>query len=229
MTNKPTHYLIDSGNTYFKVATVNKNEILEIEKFSFPEELSLNNTLPGLFCSVNKSNPFDNLVDINDVKEQINFATDYGKSLGIDRQVLIYDILRESNVQDTVILDAGSFITLDFINHKKHSGGYIFQGLDNFLKVYDTNGKNLPSISINSALETSQKEGLPTNTNEAITMSFKVYIESILNLIPKDMKVIVTGGNAEVFFKLIKNDQALLRKNFLFEALNNIYLNVVNQ
>ena len=64
----------------------------------------------------------------------IDFKT-YYIGLGVDRAVACYF------EENAVIIDAGSAITVDIIEDKKHIGGFIFLSIKNFVLVFPISHK----------------------------------------------------------------------------------------
>lgn len=228
MTLKKSHYIIDSGNTFLKVASFNNDKLINVERFSNVDEVSIDEKLPGIFCSVNHENLFSNLINLRDINEKLTYPTHYEQSIGIDRKVLVYDLLKLRQISDAIIIDAGSFITIDFITNSTHMGGFIFPGLKNFLETYHIKGKKLPSLSVQSAVKPIDHKSFPQNTHEAISMAFKYYIMSIINLIEGQKNIYITGGDAKEIMGFINSSEVIHEENFLLEALNRIYTNLSN-
>lgn len=226
MTLKKTHYIIDSGNTFLKVASFNDSKLINVERFSNVDEVSIDEKLPGIFCSVNHENLFSNLINLRDIKDKLNYPTHYEHSIGIDRRVLVYDLLKIRQISDAVIIDAGSFITIDFITNSTHMGGFIFPGLKNFLETYHVKGKKLPSLSVQSAIKPINHKTFPENTHEAISMAFTHYITSMMNLIEGQKNIYITGGDAKEIIGFINSSEVIHEENFLLEALNRIYISL---
>ena len=133
---KEIHFIIDSGNTFTKVAQFHGDKLLELTSLPANKSLDLPKEAKGLFCSVNRDEPINShLINLSSIKEKIKISTNYENSIGIDRQVLIYDLQKKGSSKFSVIIDAGSFITVDFTKDNLHLGGYIFPGVKNFLNI----------------------------------------------------------------------------------------------
>jgi type III pantothenate kinase len=125
----------------------------------------------------------------------------YAETLGDDRLFSAYYVFQKlKNDKDLIlVIDAGTFITMDFVGPKGFLGGYIFPGIKTFLKSYST-GALLPVMS-----ETANDfQHLPHSTEEAISGAAHIYLDKILESIIKKAspsKIILTGGGLE----LLKN------------------------
>lgn len=220
-----THYIIDSGNTNLKVSEFSPTgEIKKKYYISSLDDLNINESSKALFCSVNEilNNEQPNIIDFNTIKNSLDFKTDYSKTLGNDRMALVYGISKLFNDDTFVAVDAGSFITIDIVNDGKHRGGFIYPGLQTFLKSYDLHGKNLPKLE---SIEMATKS-IATNTDEAIAIAASFYIESVKkHILSFEIEnIYLTGGDLELFeIGSAKKDKDLLEK-----ALHSILLENIN-
>ncbi len=125
----------------------------------------------------------------------------YANTLGDDRLICAYDTFKKmSGPSKTLIIDSGTFITMDLLDETGFLGGYIFPGVNLFLASYHK-GSNLKNFEIKK--DFSQIDYLPKTTEEAILGATDIYLVSILeSLIKKNSpnKIVLTGGNC-VFMK----------------------------
>ncbi len=221
----PYHYIIDSGNTRTKIARFNQSKLEDISYKTNSEPLDIPTSAIGLYCSVNRScEEFLNLKNINDHLEQIEIKSDYSHTLGIDRRVLIATTLKEeSHDCSTAIIDAGSFITVDFIKKERHLGGYIYPGIENFLYTYAKNGRNLPKVEHRKV-----GQEIPQNTEEAISFACSNYLNSIASICKNYQRVIITGGDSGKLAEFFDSRNIVVDKNLLLTSLNKLYLNLIN-
>ena len=216
---KEIHFIIDSGNTFTKVAQFHGDKLLELTSLPANKSLDLPKEAKGLFCSVNRDEPINShLINLSSIKEKIKISTNYENSIGIDRQVLIYDLQKKGSSKFSVIIDAGSFITVDFTKDNLHLGGYIFPGVKNFLNIYAQKGKHLPQIEL-----TETTSDYPLSTFEAINMATINYINSIVTLTAKCEKIILTGGDAKRLKPFFEEEKVCIKDNYLIYALNEVY------
>ncbi len=121
----------------------------------------------------------------------------YSETLGDDRLILGYLAFKKIKQKEIVlVIDAGTFITMDIVTENGFQGGYIFPGIKTFLASY-TQGSKLPILT--------QKEfdlkDLPHSTEEAILGAMNCYLESILGSIIKKTspsKIVITGGGLNI-------------------------------
>lgn len=221
-----TLYTIDSGNTNLKVSVFSpEGKITEKFKIKSLEELNLPENSLALFCSVNQELQFKNksLISFNDIKGKLHFPTEYGQSLGNDRLALVYGIQNLKQEENFIAVDAGSFITIDIVKSGIHLGGFIYPGLRTFLKSYNIHGKNLPLIENNIE----RRKGIAKNTQQAIALATRHYLESIRNHILSFNvdQVYLTGGDALE----LNLPKAIYDEDLLAKALHYILKEISSQ
>lgn len=131
----------------------------------------------------------------------------YASTLGDDRLITSFALFSELIIKETILLiDAGTFITMDIVSEKGFLGGYIFPGLRVFLETY---GKGSKLNVLERKKDFNLKDSLPHTTDEAILGAADCYIESVLESTIKKTspsRIVITGGSSE----LIKNKIELL-------------------
>jgi len=175
--------LVDIGNTNFHIYEDGK--IYDIkEPKQFKEKvyyISVNRNKEKDFLSINP-----NAVNL---KNYVEFKSSY-KNLGIDRSMAC------KTIENGVVIDAGSAITIDIMRDGVHKGGIITLGLFAFKEAF---------VKISEVLKIEYKKinfnRLPQNTNEALIYGS---VGSVINLIKKfDGPYYFTGGDGEVLAKFI--------------------------
>ena len=121
----------------------------------------------------------------------------YSPSLGEDRLVSGWKIYREK-MGATVLIDAGTFITIDLIDHRGFQGGYILPGIQTFLNSYSA-GADLP-LPENFHPNAMADHTPPRDTMEALLASCRLYLHSVikqtLSRHSPFTRVCLTGGDA---------------------------------
>ncbi|PAF48486.1 pantothenate kinase [Helicobacter sp. 12S02634-8] len=180
--------LCDIGNTYvhfYDKRKIWKNKPEAIDKKELHADI--------YYISVNPTNE-QKLIAAHknsyNIAKIIDFDTPY-MGLGIDRKAACLGI------DDGVIVDAGSAITIDVMCQGKHQGGYILPGLAGYGHIFEqiSTALKLP-INFATPLDT-----LPLDTQSA--MSFGV-LKSIILCIQdtiKDQKAYFTGGDGKFLSK----------------------------
>lgn len=197
---------IDNGNTNPSVGFFNSNSLVSIVPL---KDYSPNKDDYILMASVGKKislTPHFNLKSKRESHFFFDMPIHYSLSLGEDRLVAAYFLYKNLKKNESLLLiDAGTFTTYDFITEKGFQGGYIFPGIDLFLKTY-TAGANLPLLKKSQLVNNKQNKKIPGHTEEAILDATNIYLHSInAEVIGKTMptKIILTGGNAFFLEKLL--------------------------
>lgn len=148
-------------------------------KDSFLKKIGLPNTLVRKF--------FKN-------KFFLDMPVNYSKTLGDDRLLAAYYLYRLDK-RKKIVIDTGTFTTVDLVDSEGFRGGVILPGLGKIQETYNE-GQNLnaPSpIGMSFSHNT-----LPNNTEEAIQMGAKLtYFSPLIDLIRvnKPDEIFVSGGN----------------------------------
>lgn len=197
--------LCDIGNSYLHFYYNGKVWKVQANKLKRDEEL-----LPLYYISVNREKR-QILLDV--FPEAINLApyltldTTY-KGLGADR------IAACKGVNDGIIVDAGSAITVDVMQNGIHLGGYILPGLATFGRMYRAISSTL-SADLNLAIELN---AFPQNTKDAISYGVLKSIILMIEATAKNKKLYFTGGDGKFlarFFSGAIQDDSLVFKGML--------------
>jgi type III pantothenate kinase len=145
-------------------------------------------------------------------------------TLGYDRlaaAVGANTIFPGSNV---LVIDIGSAITIDFVNHmNEYTGGNISPGMSVRYKALNKYTANLP---LKEPCEDFELFGSDTDSaiingvQNGILFELAGYINR-LNETIKDLKVMITGGDADFFVKKLKNP-IFVDLNLTLKGLNKI-------
>ena len=120
---------------------------------------------------------FDRWIDL---EPYLHINSDY-QGLGADRKALI------AAIEDGVVVDAGSAITVDIVRKKKHMGGFIYPGLKAMQRAYE----NISPVL--RGFDPIQLENLPQTTSQALFYgTIKPLILAIREL---GGPLFVTGGD----------------------------------
>ena len=141
-----------------------------------------------------------------EIKSGNNLKTSY-EGLGIDR------IAACLGMENGVVIDAGSAITVDIVENGKHQGGWIWPGIKAQLKSYTNISKRL-SVSLNNSVDIKK---LPKNTTDAISFAILAPIVYLVNTFAQDRKVVLTGGDAKILSSLFPD--AEVDENIIFKGM----------
>ncbi len=198
--------LYDGGNTNTKIyhdgivssVSSNSNFLLPNQKFYY---INVNRKLKKHFAS----SPYG----IN-LEPCINLKTSY-HGLGIDRKIVC------KAISDGVIVDAGSAITVDIMQHSTHLGGFITLGLHSFEQSFANISDSL-IFNLDNNIDLSL---LPQNTHEALNYAtFQAIILSIKAVLKKDQKIYFCGGDGEILSSFFENSE--YRKNLVFDGMKQV-------
>lgn len=226
--------IIDIGNTLVKYAIFSSDEIVIIYKkndveISFMQELiQKHNVNDVIISSVRDKVDGDfgiktlYLNHLTPLPITINYETP--ETLGNDR---IANVVAASFLypnKNILIIDAGTCITIDFIDqNKEYQGGRISPGIEMRYKSLHKYTSNLPKLTISN---TAQQIGKDTNSSivSGVEKGVVAEIETIIDDFKnenEDLFVIVTGGDTFFFENTLKNS-IFADQNLVLKGLNEI-------
>jgi type III pantothenate kinase len=189
--------LCDIGNTSFHFLNKEntyKKSVKEFDPQTLKEEVFY-------ICVNPQVKPLlERLVNWRDLSAYIDYSQ-YYPSMGIDR------IIACESIEDGIVIDAGSAITVDIVKEGVFSGGYIYPGTEAMQKCYQ---------NISSALEYPfhyelDLDIMPKNSQDAITYGYLKPLQCEVN--SHQMQIYLTGGDAKKMAKIFPDaslDEALL-------------------
>lgn len=201
--------LCDIGNSTISFFYNNSIQKIDIQSDSFP----LFDTKKTIYyISVNeigKQNLLKHYPLSKDLSSHIKLNTQY-IGLGVDRAVLC------SFIQEGVIIDAGSAITVDIMKNSSHLGGYILPGIKAMCKIY-------PNISskLEVDLEFKEYNSIPNNTKDGINYAiFNAIILPLLKTSGLSNNIYITGGDGKMILPYINN--AIYDEALIFKAMKSL-------
>ncbi len=238
--------ILDIGNTYTKIAVFEKNVMLK--KFTTSSDLidtsiyKLQETYLLKNCIISsvtkfKSNflkslkSFDTLLELNQ-KTNVPFQNQYKTptTLGVDRIALASAAASQHPNKNTLVIDAGTCITYDFINtSNKYLGGAISPGISIRYKALHQFTANLPLLEpdnyklIGDDTQSSIHSGVLNGLIHEIDGVISQYNSKYSNL-----TVVLTGGDTNFLAKKLKSS-IFATPNFLLEGLNSILTHNLNE
>lgn len=233
--------IIDIGNTRVKLAVFKANRLLEkiivdkkvfllevkkiislqpkitnaivssVDFFTKDEELELKTMVKLTIATHNLQLPFTN-----------NYATP--KTLGVDRIALITAAAQQYSNSNTLIIDAGTCVTYDFLNNENtYLGGAISPGLTIRYEALHNLTAKLPLLKtkdatflIGNSTENSIHSGVINGLVNEIDGAIQQYRQQYT-----DLTVILTGGDTNFLAKRLKSS-IFANSNFLLEGLNHL-------
>ncbi len=129
----------------------------------------------------------------------------YYETMGVDR------IVACEAIEDGLIIDAGSAITVDLVTSGTFEGGFIYPGLDAMLETYRRISSRL-DYSLNFELDLDK---MPQNSQDAI--SYGILRTLYSEVIRHNKQIYLTGGNAQVLSQLFPD--AIVDELLLFKGM----------
>ncbi len=235
--------IIDIGNSFTKVSLFKNNDVVEhISVLSnesdnvvdYIHRIQKQNNINAAIISsvgtndisfldflkktVNKCIIFDNTTHI-----PIKNLYKTPETLGKDRLAGVVAAHHIFYNQNVLIFDAGTALTVDFINSSgEYKGGNISPGLDMRFKALNSFTKKIPLLKIDNELEVLQGhstyEAVVSGVQNGIIYEINGYILRYKRKF-KDLKIIFTGGDAFFFEKRLKN-KIFAEPNLVMKGLN---------
>ena len=233
--------VIDIGNTRTKFSVFNRGEVLitvPVDEFKTEhidvlknEHPELNKVIlsatkdysPNLKDALQKN--FEQFIEL-DANTPIPIENCYETkdTLGKDRiaaAVAAFDLYPKTNV---LVIDAGTAITYDIINDKQqYLGGNISPGIDMRFKALNQFTGKLPLVhskEYNKLFGTSTEKAILAGVQNGVVFEVDRAIDAFKEFY-NNLKVIITGGNAEFFDKKLKNS-FFVHFNLIDLGLNSI-------
>lgn len=246
-------YIIgDIGNTSTKICVLNRNfitlksfifETNKVYKKKYLDKLLKNflnkNTNPKiLFSSVVPSalkeikkifkNTKYKIIEIKDLnlKKIIKINVKNNSELGSDR---IANAIGASKFKNCLILDFGTATTFDIVKEGVYEGGVIAPGVKLSMTNLSSSTALLPMFSLNN-----NQKNYGKNTKEALNAGFIWGYEGLINNIIKKItskwkmkyKIILTGGYAKFFKKIIKK-KTTVDQNITIKGISKVYKELI--
>lgn len=139
--------------------------------------------------------------------ERIN-SEKYYETMGIDR------VFACEAVDDGVIIDAGSAITVDVVDEGVFQGGFIYPGTKAMHKCYEDISPAL-AYDFNYALDTKQ---LAKNSQDAISYGYLKLLHN--EVLSHQKKIYLTGGDATKLQNLFP--EAIVNECLIFDGMRKI-------
>ena len=233
--------VIDIGNTRTKFSVFNRGEILitvPVDEFKAEHIKVLKEEYPSLnkaIISATKFYPdelkeallqnFDQFIELDsNTPLPVKNCYETKESLGKDRIAAVvgsYDLYPNTNV---LIIDAGTAITYDIINEKnEYLGGNISPGIEMRFKALNQFTDKLPQVQLgelNKLYGTTTEKAIRAGVQNGVVYEVDKAIDTFKEFY-NNLKVIITGGNAEFFDKKLKNS-FFVHFNLIALGLNRI-------
>lgn len=235
-----SNLVVDQGNTRTKLAIFNANKIVEI--VTSENKLVINSAeqmiekyhpLKVIYSTVTSDNRFfpyvksifSDAMELNELTST-PFTNSYAtqSTLGKDRLAAIAGAYNLKPNCNCLVIDAGTAITYDFINSDGYYlGGSIAPGLQMRFKALHTFTSKLPHIEADPNLPVIGND-TTSSINSGVFHGMIHEIDGFISHYKKyypDLFVFLTGGDALIFEKSIKNS-IFVALNLVLSGLNSI-------
>ncbi len=228
---------IDNGNTNPHVGIFHDEELSEVITLNaLIENIERYENYKAVLSTVGKNLEHTKLdfLEVSKHKSKnifLDMPFQYSETIGDDRLYQSYFVFKNfirDNLESVLLIDAGTFTTIDFINKKGLQGGYIFPGIQTFLNSY-SRGELLPVFEAkNLTINTEPHLSLPKTTEEAITKACEIFLSETLKSITAKRKpkaIIITGGFSNIIKEILDGKvqgPCLVDPNLIHFSLNEI-------
>ncbi|MDN6310724.1 MAG: type III pantothenate kinase [Flavobacteriaceae bacterium] len=233
--------VVDAGNSFLKLAVFEGSSLVAVHKSAYDEAVSTlksvlekNKLTASIIASTTHLDP--DVLDLltsqtkclilsHQTELPLQNAYQTPQTLGLDRLALACSAVSQFPSQSTLIIDAGTCITYDFVDKDGvYLGGAISPGLAmRFQAMHNFTGK-LPLISADdykaALIGQSTKTAMQIGVVEGMLNEIDGFVQSYRSDY-EDLTVILTGGDHQVLSTRLKNS-IFATSNFLLEGLNYI-------
>ena len=241
-------YIIgDIGNTSTRICLLNKSKILKsfifdtnkifqkgylikifkkIPKNNLKKEILFSSVVPLAFKEIKKTLIKKNykVIEIKNlnIKKLIRINIKNIKQLGSDR---IVNSIEGKKFINCLIIDFGTATTFDIVRKGAYEGGVIAPGVKLSIKNLSQSTALLPIFNLKN-----KQKSYGKNTKDALNAGFiwgyDGLINNIINKITHnwkmDYKIILTGGYANLFKKVIKR-KVIVDQNITIKGVSKVY------
>jgi type III pantothenate kinase len=146
-----------------------------------------------------------------------NFELDVGyrkpSTLGVDRWIAMVAGRRLVGPRPFVVIDAGTAVTLDFVDaNGKFNGGIIFPGLLTMIESLNSNTGNIrvgvtPGTTADASwVNTSTEAAVASGATLSVVSTVDCGIDHHLSCCSEEPQILVTGGDAEMIKSMSRHD-----------------------
>ncbi len=162
---------------------------------------------------------------------KLPFKIDYESppTLGSDRIASVAGALNEFSDTPILVIDFGTCIKYNFISQKIFLGGAIAPGLNMRFQSLHHYTEKLPFIEIQekylqkniTVIGKNTQDNLYSGVINGCLAEVRYFIDYAMNTYGHELKIVITGGNANFFEKLIER-KVFLRPYLILNGLNDL-------
>ncbi|MBJ10975.1 MAG: pantothenate kinase [Flavobacteriales bacterium] len=207
--------VIDQGNTQTKLALFQQKKMLKKILFNNDSQLrELENQADAVILS-SVGDASDLIQVLKDEPVLLNTKTslpianlyESPETLGNDRIAVVVGAAKQIPKSNVLVIDAGTCITLDLLTTEGYHGGSITPGIQMRLQALNQQTEKLPLVELDVEVDLIGK-----NTKQCIQSGVingvLLEIDGMINRYKSqfsDLKVLLTGGDFQLFDKGLKN------------------------
>ena len=193
-----TVYTIDAGNSYTEVGVFLGDDFKGVHDLADDVVLSEGKG-SVVYSAVGKKRNFPG-VDIGDLFSRGGFLgmpVRYAKTLGADRLALGRYVYEGGGTEPTLVVDVGTFITVDLITDGGFMGGVILPGLEAYSASF-LRGARLPRLA-KEGFASAQSTLRAQTTQEALVNGLRLWLEGLVRVSGEKVeKIYLTGGDMDI-------------------------------
>ena len=223
--------IIDQGNTQTKLAIFRQKTLLKKILYEQDNQLrELESQADGVILSsvkndsdllkVLEGNPL--LLNINTSLPVVNLY-ETPETLGNDRIAAVVGAVTQFPNSNVLVIDAGTCITFDLFTLKGYQGGSISPGIQMRLQALHQKTDRLPMVELDGEVDIIGKNTIQS-IQSGVLNGVLVEIDGMINRYKSqfsDLKVMLTGGDFQLFDKGLKNS-IFVDPNLVLKGLNEI-------
>jgi type III pantothenate kinase len=230
-------FIVDIGNTNFKVAALKNNKILQTQRFdkkAVPEliqlikhkNIILSNVANSEFQELFQDNC--NLIFSLSSQTKFPFNSEYKtkESWGMDRACNITAAQHVFPDKNVLVIDIGTCIKFDFIDETNtYQGGSISPGIRLRFESLASSTANLPLLTPNRLyylIGKSTEESILNGVLQGCYLEILGFINQY-DVKFEDLKIIITGGDA-FYFDFKEKSNIFANENLTLIGLHQLYL-----
>ena len=242
------NYIIgDIGNTSTRICLLNKSKILKSIVID-TNKIFLKGCIKKIINKLNKKNLKKELLfscvvplalkEVKKILKQTNFEVLEIKNFNLKKMIKIniknfnqlgsdriVNSIEGKKFKDCLIIDFGTATTFDIVKNGIYEGGAIAPGIKLSIKNLSHSTALLPMFDLKK-----QQKNYGKNTKDALNAGFiwgyEGLINNIISKITKNWKtkykIILTGGYANLFKKIIKR-RTIIDQNITIKGVSKVY------
>ena len=129
-------------------------------------------------------------------------ALTMGTTVGIDRLLFAYGVYQQNPKESSLLIDSGTYLTIDFLNKNSFEGGVILPGK----KLFNTAYQQGTNLHVPKSVP-GEKSYPFKSTKDNLEQAFRLILLSTVSEISKECsftQIFVTGGDGEEIIQFLE-------------------------